>query len=466
MKRVFTKGVLRIFIIAFALGNFSLGLMAEPLGFEYEIDGKKVHRAYVFGTKPIDIPKINFPQKGKSYLDPAFGCRISRISDRQIDGYHSKSLVVEYSTVDIENSDGTYLMLGSFNHYLYDALTFKMIKPMGKKPRWGYEWEARWHPTEPRLLYYIWKTQLRMRDMTGPCKAVAEDRIVHDFKKEFPDAQRIAVATKGTPSIDGRYWAFGVSIPSVGRKHGFDKAFFYDMKEDTVLWSVDCDNPKWIGTSMSGDYMIIAGGIPGKERAVWALMRENPAKIMKLAPKITHSDLAIDSKGHEVYVYENSTNDFLEMTEFGTGKTTKLISVVHDTGWRELKNAGVGGQHFSGNCWQTPGWILVSTYGGSPKDPKTSCWKKHLHYMLELKKNPRIWRVCHNRSVQGGYWGQAFATINARGTRAYWSANWGSPKGRLEVYVVELPENWYEDLMGREKSAKLRKKARHTLHIE
>jgi dipeptidyl aminopeptidase/acylaminoacyl peptidase len=420
---------------------------------------------YVLDIKPTIIPKISQPHKRESYMDPIFGTRITRITDKNIDKYHPKYLTNIYSTIDIENSDGSYLLLGSFNYYLYDARTFGMIKHMGVKPKWGREWQARWHPSKPNVLYYLWGTQLRVRDLTGPCKAIKDDEIIHDFKEEFPEATYIGVKTKGTPSVDGRYWSLGISIQISRRSKGFNKALFYDIKEDKVLWAVECNNPKWLGTSMSGDYMIIAGSLPGREKGVWALKREDSTKVVKLAPRITHSDLAINCNGNEVYVYENSINDYIEMTELATGKTTKLISYVHETTWKELFDARIGGQHISGNSWQTPGWVLVSTYAKSPRDPNTKCWKRQVNYMLELKENPRIWRVCHNRSVQGGYFAQAFATINAKGTRAYWGSNWGDPQGRIEVYMLALPKNWHEDLMGKKKSTELKIQARKTLHL-
>lgn len=466
IRQILLKATLGVPAAIFALALLSIAYGVESLYFEYELAGKKLRHEYVLGTIPVDIPNIPLPQKGESYQDPIFGCKVTRISDKEIDGYHSKRMVNIYSTLDVENCDGTLLMLGSFNYYMYDARTFKMLKHMGVQPRWGYEWEARWHPTKSNLLFYVWDTQLRMRDVSGPSKVVSEDILVHDFKKEFPDAKKIGVAVKGTPSINGRFWVFGVSIPTIGSKHGFDRALFYDIDEDKVLGVVECGNPKWVGTSMSGDYMIVAGNLPGRKRGVWALRRDDPTKVVKLAPSVTHGDLAINSDGNEVYVYENSETDYVEMSELATGKTTKLISLIHHTTWKELRAAGGIGQHFSGNCWNTPGWILVSTYSGPPRDPSVRCWKKQLHYMLELRENPRIWGLCHNRSVQGGYWAAAFATINARGTRAFWGANWGDPNGRLEVYTVELPDNWHEELMGKSGSAELKRKARKTLHLE
>jgi hypothetical protein len=73
---------------------------------------------------------------------------------------------------------------------------------------------------------------------------------------------------------------------------------------------------------------------------------------------------------------------------------------------------------------------------------------------------PRIWRICHTHVNRGSYIDDPFATFDRFGSKIFFGSNWGIPfkrGGDIDVYQVELPLNWYEDLMGKEKATKLRK---------
>jgi len=434
--------------------------IAEEKFFEYEVDGKKVRHKYVIGAQEFAVPKGPKPAKGKPYFDPNFGCKVTRITDKDIDDYakhKTKYMNTIYSTMDHENFDGTYVMLGSWKYFLYDLKTYKLVKRMGVSPRSGCQWNGRWHPTDPKLYYYTFGTKLMLRDVTGPSKAVAEDKVVHDFSPYVPGSRGMGTS-KGTPSVDGRYWVFGV-----GGEKNWKKVVMYDLKENKVVAQITTKGaPKWCGASLSGDYIIISGRAPAGP-GVWSYPRDNLDKPVKIAPTITHSDVAIDADGNEVYVYENDKNDWIEAADLKTGKVTKIIKRIHKTRWG---HSG-GGKHITGNCWKTPGWVLVSTYGGQGK--RGPCWQSWVNHMLEIKEGGRIWILCHNHSVHSGQRGRGAASqtsINTEGSRAYWTCNWDDPDGIKETFMVELPTTWHEDLMGKAESAASKKKARKTLHLE
>ena len=65
---------------------------------------------------------------------------------------------------------------------------------------------------------------------------------------------------------------------------------------------------------------------------------------------------------------------------------------------------------------------------------------------------PRIWRIANTYSRQwvdgvnvGGYFAEAFASIDHVGNNIYWGSNWMGTDN-LELYRVELPANWHEVL--------------------
>ncbi len=176
--------------------------------------------------------------------------------------------------------------------------------------------------------------------------------------------------------------------------------------------------------------------------------------------------MALDAEGNEVFVHQ-CTDDWITMYDLRTGQRTKLISMIHDSSWKDYTwktqegKRSIKSFHISGNCYGTPGWVLVSTTGEGGREARN--WQAKSLYMLELKKNPRIWRIAHTHCISRKYAESVFAAINTPGNRIYFGSNWDQPGDTIETYVVELPVKWYEDLMGEGKAAELREKAAQLL---
>jgi hypothetical protein len=173
-----------------------------------------------------------------------------------------------------------------------------------------------------------------------------------------------------------------------------------------------------------------------------------------------HCDVGLDDEGREVIFYYGGytfspggqSNGCYAMCDLETGTETVLTGKV-DNG---------PGLHFDCSSIFTPGWGLISTYQPAPF--KESNWAEYSIHLVELtrRKNPppRIWRICHTHTNQESYNDCAFATFDRFGTKIFFSSNWGTSikkGGDIDVYQVDLPPNWYEDLMGKEKATKLRK---------
>jgi hypothetical protein len=71
-------------------------------------------------------------------------------------------------------------------------------------------------------------------------------------------------------------------------------------------------------------------------------------------------------------------------------------------------------------------------------------------FMLELKTNPRVWRIAHTQSYTTrfytgvkNFFAEAFATINDKGTKVYWGSNWRNyTQDYSDTYQITLPEDW------------------------
>jgi hypothetical protein len=117
------------------------------------------------------------------------------------------------------------------------------------------------------------------------------------------------------------------------------------------------------------------------------------------------------------------------------------------------------GGHFSAS-FDKPGWGIVSQWfgkGGSTSNtaPET-VWGNYEVYMVEMTKRilppPKIWRLAKTHGYLGGtylYANSPFAKINKSGTKVWFGSGWGTSYasgGQYDVYQINLPETWYEDL--------------------
>ena len=112
--------------------------------------------------------------------------------------------------------------------------------------------------------------------------------------------------------------------------------------------------------------------------------------------------------------------------------------------------------HFSGNCVEKPGWVLVSTYGAKyPPPNRNHSWMDTQLFMVELNQEPAVWRIAHTQCYteeeytgEGNYFAEASATINKAGSRIYFGSNWGDynvdseGNAYTDTYQVVLPSDW------------------------
>jgi len=462
---------LAVLACACTAGCMSAAAAAEPM-LAYEMDGKTVSNPYVMDTEIHEYPDTPRPAKGKAYIDPIFHTRITRVTDRVLDGYEAhkiRFMKPVYTKNDCENCDGSRIILSCANWDwgIYDTATWKLVRYSRRREagagrlRSG-QIEPRWDARKPNILYYRHEAALWRYDVETD-KAT----LVHDFAKDLGIAKAY-VAGEGSPSFDCRYWAL---MTDMRAKVG---SFVYDMEADKILGTRP-GRGNWVSMSPSGERFVAASSSPatrGRPSDVnptsYDRTLKNPVTLCTIG---NHGDTAIDAEGNEVYVHQcanRKTNsvDWYTMHDLKTGKATKLIHMIHKTTWPNLTR-NRSGIHFTGTCYATPGWVLVTMDGTGTKP---ACWQHQMIYLLELKANPRIIRLAYSRAapapkVHGDHGGAAYALINRRGTRVYWGSNWNDPGSTIETYMLELPPNWYEDIMGKETATRLRRKAAALLGI-
>jgi hypothetical protein len=200
----------------------------------------------------------------------------------------------------------------------------------------------------------------------------------------------------------------------------------------------------WVSMDMSGNHCII-----GYETQEAVSFSKDFSTSQVLPPGAAgHMDLALTESGQDVMVYQSNATDWISMMDLDSGIETPLVEIPFSV------NGDIG-LHFSGNCSQTPGWVLVSTCGAkNPPAGQTHSWMDCQIFMVELKANPRIWRIAHTHAYtsldfqqEQNYFAEAFAAINKAGTKVYFGSNWNDfTPDYTDAYQVVLPSNWVEYL--------------------
>ncbi len=390
----------------------------------------------------LQTPNLREPAARRPFIDPVFGTCLVRVTDRNSDlsrDDDSAGLKNEYSRVQSFNANGRLILARGIQGtwYVYDALS---LQPLGEVPL---AVEPRWSASDPDLIYYLDEVSLYEYDISQ-----GSQRLVHDFSKDFPGKPLSAVWTRyeGSPSLDGRYWGL------MAENQDWDTTAYliYDLETDEVLIrkldspaDIDSVTISPLGTYYLAFYEYCEQGEMGTDADPCGLMvydrgLQNGRGLLRI---IGHSDLALDSNGREVLVYQDIDTDHISMLDLETGQITDL--------WAIDFSQTLLGLHISGLAYRLPGWALVSTHDA---DPTAHIWMDDSVFAMELVPGGRIVRLAHTHSVvddnmEQDYWAEPHASVNPDFTRALFTTNWGrSGTEEVEMYMILLPEGWLSSL--------------------
>jgi hypothetical protein len=395
------------------------------------------------------VPSMAEPSPRVAFTDPVFGTCVVRVTDRNHDiaaDDKSQGLKNEYSQVQSFNADETKLIaMGlSATWYLYDANT---LQPLGRLPLHGSA--VRWDAKDPNIVYDFNRDA---RSFSSYNIQTKEWKLVHDFTHDVPsNAVYVWPQDYGSPTKDGRYWAFIAED-----QNWMPVAFIiYDQQMDKVSAMRDvAGQPKVKGINMSplGNYYLAtfayeacpSGG--GDQSHPCGMMVYD--KTFTHARSLTthkglcvgHGDCALDANGREVYVLQDACTDYIAMVDLATGTLTNLIGPIDFSSSTGQPNLSF---HISGRALDRPGWVLVSTTDDSSK---SKTWMDKQVFAVELKPNGRIVRLAHDHTIvdpaqEHDYWAEPHGSVNRDFTRVLFTSNWGHPgTEQVEMYMVVLPK--------------------------
>lgn len=243
----------------------------------------------------------------------------------------------------------------------------------------------------------------------------------------WPSAHAAWTRSEGSPSADGRYWAFLVDDD---RWQGVG-LFTYDLTHDRIVATYDLaghgkPRPDHLSMSPSGRHVVVSWN-----DGPTAFTREltGPRLLQRSGE---HSDIAVTAEGDDAYVaVDYKSNDgSVFMVNLRTGQRTDLFPTYV---------AGTAtALHISGKAYRRPGWALVSTYADYGKAGQQ--WLHRRLFAVELKAKPRIVHLAHHHSRFAKYWTEPHASVNRDFTRLMFNSNWGTASETdVDAYMVLLP---------------------------
>jgi hypothetical protein len=131
-------------------------------------------------------------------------------------------------------------------------------------------------------------------------------------------------------------------------------------------------------------------------------------------------------------------NDTIAMLDLGSGAVTALYSI-------DFSYTGIG-LHFSGQSFEAPGWVVVSTHDG---DVASYTWMDDQVFALELQPQGRVVHLAHTHSLvdeaqEHDYWAEPHASANRDLTRVLFTTNWNrSGTDHVEMFMIALPQGWW-----------------------
>src|SRR5205823_3337101 len=258
---------------------------------------------------PTDWQTFVPPAKGQSYVDPTFGCTVTRVTDASSEEWSSRCngsgcytpMIMGYATISSFNANDSYLMLedGWNNHFVTD-LEGNVVVPVGNMPGGNDGWYL-WDASNPSVFYYTSGNTMMKGTISGSTVSTAA---VH----QFSEYAAINFMDKTDLSQDGRHVAVVGGDTSGGSP---ENVFVYNFAAGTKgpVYTTGCagsvsspNNGCLHGVTMTPDNNVMidfAGDGSGLEQGnrLWA-----GSALVPLQDATNHLDMGYDMLGNAVYI--------------------------------------------------------------------------------------------------------------------------------------------------------------------
>ena len=361
-------------------------------------------------------PPVNYftlvpPPAGQSYIDPAFGTTIRRLSDARNTANAANTgnvafIVNEYSTMSPFNQDDSRILLQHQSYFgLYDGegryledLPFEISASS----------EPRWSRRDPSLVYYVFGNSLKSYDVAGHVRT-----IVHTF------AEYSKVGARGESDVcfDGDH------LVLVGDDHDI---FVYELSTDTKGPVLDATGHGFDSIYIAPDDQVIvswyetgAGRYAGME-----LFDRNMQFLRQLATVNGHKDVGRDTDGQAVLLWINAADP-----QAPAGCQNALVKIRLSDGQRTCLLSLDWSLAVHVSAPDAGDWFFVSTYAPADPSPLLGAWRPYTDEILQVRLDgSEVRRLAHHRSRPfDDYWYTPRAAVSRDGRRLVYSSNYGLP---------------------------------------
>ena len=369
------------------------------------------------------------PALGISVNEPGYGLCLTRMTQAKSEPPNT-FVRTDYSRRQAFNADGSRMLVVARDGawHLYDPRVPAYVQQV---PGFAGAVEPQWHSINPDIITYLPDAGTRMQvldlDLMTQQSSVAGD-LTARLQSLWPSAAAMNTGAEGSPSADGRFWAFQISDAA---QAGLG-IIVWDKHLDTIVSHRDINSlPDHLSMSPGGRHVVVSWT---EQTVSYDLQLKNP---LTLQNATEHSDLAIGADGEDYYVaidYSTDNSD-LFMTNLTTGQRIPLVPTY--------LGRDVTSLHVSGKAYDLPGWVVVSTFDMRDEDPQ---WLYQRIWLVQLQANPRIYPLGFHQSKlkpaagSDNYWAEPHATINKNGTRVVFNSNWNSDTViDVDVYAIDIP---------------------------
>jgi len=372
----------------------------------------------------VSVTPIVVPLAGGSYVDPAFGTTVTRITAT------GSWCAPDYSTFCPFNADQSRYLLVNVDHFVLMGGTSPVDLPIGASC------DPRLSRTDPGLIYFVQGNALNSLEVgTGRAATV----------RSFPEYTDIRVGNgEGDISFDGGFFALVGTRPGGGVE-----IFVYDIKANVKGAAFDT-----AGRPLDAVYMAPSGVL-----VKWTDAIELRDIYMGLLRPILSCD-GHGAVGPDNCLYVTNSNespvtlpDFpngIVRIDLATGKQTGLLALPWG-GWEEAVDIAAN----------VPGLILVATYSARGGD-----WVPYRDELLLCATDGSfVKRLAHTRTSADLSWPTEdrylvqphaqFTQDPATGKiRVIWGSNMAHPSepGRCDTYMLEADSAASEGRRGKPRS--------------
>lgn len=415
---------------------------------------------------PTNWDSFVAPEKGKSYVDPVFGCTVTRLTDSSKeetlwDGTHS-SFMHYYSTLSALSADDSLLLITS------NAGTWRVkdtkgndVVPVGKMPAMN-NGHPVWDASDGNVFYYASGKTLYKA-------AVRENAVKKTELHTFKEYRGIVSPDAADLSQDGDHIALVGQNPD----NTLD-VFVWSLSKGakTSVYTTTCKiDGDVTGTQQPGcihkllltpdNLPAIAFAKDGSDAEQGARLWDGQ-KLERLQDTTDHMDTGYDLKGNPVFVESGNGHYTRGFTNPCAGGWGIDVRELHDTSRSSCLLDKLGNYHVSYRGGASQPWVALSfcdtrkpgpeLFKNSPgsQEPSPGNWDVYEdEIVLARVDGGAIYRLAHERSRSAeNYWAQPHGAISRDGKYVVFASNMAYPNGCprnmhvanecMDVYLIQV----------------------------